>query len=61
MNNGTVHPGKHTLVFSTQALEDTEMREVVASMKSGRLGTGSKVARFDLDFAAYKGSRQSIA
>jgi dTDP-4-amino-4,6-dideoxygalactose transaminase len=43
------------LVFGAPAIEDAEISEVVASMKSGWLGTGPKVARFEEDFSAYKG------
>ena len=41
------------LVFGAPAIGDEEIAEVVASMKSGWLGTGPKVARFERDFAAY--------
>jgi len=44
------------LVFGAPAIEDAEIQEVMASMKSGWLGTGPKVARFELDFAKYKGA-----
>ena len=43
------------LVFGAPQIEDSEIQEVVASLKSGWLGTGPKVARFEEDFAAYKG------
>ncbi|MBX0330770.1 DegT/DnrJ/EryC1/StrS family aminotransferase [Oscillochloris sp. ZM17-4] len=43
------------LIFGAPQIEDAEIAEVVASMKSGWLGTGPKVARFERDFAAYKG------
>jgi len=43
------------LVFGAPVIEDDEIQEVVASMKSGWLGTGPKVARFESDFAKYKG------
>jgi dTDP-4-amino-4,6-dideoxygalactose transaminase len=43
------------LVFGTPAIEDAEINEVVASMKTGWLGTGPKVAKFERDFATYKG------
>ena len=43
------------LVFGAPQIEDGEVQEVVASLKSGWLGTGPKVARFEEDFAAYKG------
>jgi dTDP-4-amino-4,6-dideoxygalactose transaminase len=42
------------LVFGAPLIEADEIEEVVASMRSGWLGTGPKVARFEKDFAAYK-------
>ena len=49
------------LVFGAPVIEDDEIQEVVASMKSGWLGTGPKVARFEADFADYKGVKYSAA
>jgi dTDP-4-amino-4,6-dideoxygalactose transaminase len=49
------------LVFGAPAIGDEEIDEVVASMKSGWLGTGPKVARFEADFAGYKGVKYSAA
>lgn len=49
------------LVFGSPAIEDDEIQEVVASMKSGWLGTGPKVARFEQDFATYKGIQHTVA
>ncbi len=49
------------LVFGAPAIEEAEIREVVASMKSGWLGTGPKVARFEDDFAAYKDAPHAVA
>ncbi|MHB8168806.1 MAG: DegT/DnrJ/EryC1/StrS family aminotransferase [Thermoleophilia bacterium] len=49
------------LVFGAPALEDAEIEEVVDSMRSGWLGTGPKVSRFEQDFAAYKGIEQAVA
>jgi dTDP-4-amino-4,6-dideoxygalactose transaminase len=43
------------LVFGAPAIEDAEIQEVLATMKSGWLGTGPKVARFEKEFSAYKG------
>ncbi len=43
------------LVFGSPALGEAEIEEVVQSLRSGWLGTGPKVARFERDFAAYKG------
>ena len=49
------------LVFGSPAIEESEIFEVVASMKSGWLGTGPKVARFENDFAAYKQAQHAVA
>jgi len=49
------------LVFSAPAIAEAEIREVVASMESGWLGTGPKVMRFENDFKAYKGVRDAVA
>jgi len=49
------------LVFGAPAIEDDEIQEVVASMKSGWLGTGPKVARFEADFAKYKDAKYTAA
>ncbi len=49
------------LVFGAPAIEEEEIQEVVASMRSGWLGTGPKVAEFEHDFRAYKGARFAVA
>ncbi len=49
------------LVFGSPAIEDQEIQEVIATMKSGWLGTGPKVAQFERDMAAYKGSKHAAA
>jgi dTDP-4-amino-4,6-dideoxygalactose transaminase len=56
-----VRPSERFLVFAAPAIEDAEIEEVVASLKSGWLGSGPKVARFESDFAAYKGGPYAIA
>lgn len=43
------------LVFGQPLIEEAERREVLDSMDKAWLGTGPKVARFERDFAAYKG------
>ena len=43
------------LVFGAPAIEEAEIQEVVSAMKSGWIGTGPLVARFEQDFSAYKG------
>lgn len=49
------------IVFGAPAIEDAEIQEVVASMKTGWLGTGPKVAQFERDFALYKGAQHTAA
>lgn len=49
------------LVFGSPAIEEAEIQEVVASMKTGWLGTGPKVAQFESDFKDYKGAKHAIA
>lgn len=43
------------LVFGAPDIQAAEIADVVDSLKSGWLGTGPKVARFEKDFAAFKG------
>lgn len=43
------------LVFGQPQIEQEEIDEVVDSLRNAWLGTGPKVARFEHDFAAYKG------
>lgn len=49
------------LVFGAPAIEDAEIQEVVATMKTGWLGTGPKVALFEREFASYKGATYAAA
>lgn len=49
------------LVFGSPSIGDEEINEVVASMKTGWLGTGPKVMRFQEDFAAYRGAPHAVA
>ncbi|MBP2677042.1 MAG: putative PLP-dependent enzyme involved in cell wall biosis [Deltaproteobacteria bacterium] len=56
-----VRPKERFLVFGAPAIEDAEIREVVASLESGWLGTGPKVARFEEDFRRYKGAGHAVA
>ncbi|MBW8369344.1 MAG: DegT/DnrJ/EryC1/StrS aminotransferase family protein [Arenimonas sp.] len=43
------------LVFAAPDIQEAEIAEVDACMRSGWLGTGPRVARFEAQFAAYKG------
>jgi dTDP-4-amino-4,6-dideoxygalactose transaminase len=49
------------LVFGSPAIEEADIEAVVATMRSGWLGTGPKTKQFEEDFKAYKGANASIA
>jgi len=49
------------LTFGAPLIGEAEIDEVVDSLRSGWLGTGPKTARFERDFAAYKGVDQAVA
>jgi dTDP-4-amino-4,6-dideoxygalactose transaminase len=49
------------LVFGAPLIEQPEIDEVVDSLKSGWLGTGPKVARFEEMFRAYVGAGHALA
>jgi len=49
------------LPFGAPLIEQPEIDEVVASMKSGWLGTGPKVAKFEEMFREYKGIKYAMA
>jgi len=48
-------------VFGAPAIEQPEIDDVVDSLKSGWLGTGPKVARFEDDFRRYTGAGAAVA
>jgi dTDP-4-amino-4,6-dideoxygalactose transaminase len=56
-----VRPKERFLVFGQPDIRDEEIREVVASMTTGWLGTGPKVARFEREFGAYVGAPHAVA
>ena len=49
------------LVFGSPLIEQEEIDEVADSMRSGWLGSGPKVARFEEDFKAYKDAPYAVA
>ncbi len=61
MNIKPVRSKENFLVFGSPAIEEPEIEEVVATLRSGWLGTGPKVARFEQEFAQYKGAPNAIA
>ncbi len=52
---------KDFLVFGSPIIEQPEIDEVVASLKSGWIGTGPKVHKFEQMFQEYKGSKFAVA
>lgn len=56
-----MRPRKNFLIFGSPLIEEPEIRDVVSSLRSGWLGTGPKVHRFEEQFKAYKGTRHAIA
>ncbi len=49
------------LVFGAPDIREAEIKEVVATLKSGWLSTGPRVARFEEDFKSYIGCKHAIA
>jgi len=49
------------LIFGSPDIGEAEIGEVVSSMRSGWLGTGRKVQRFEEDFKAYKEAENAVA
>ena len=49
------------MVFGNPAIEEDEINEVVATLRSGWLGTGPKVDKFEKVFKKYTGSRFAVA
>jgi dTDP-4-amino-4,6-dideoxygalactose transaminase len=52
---------KNFLAFGNPAIGEEEIEEVVDSLRSGWLGAGPKVARFEEDFRVYKGAQFATA
>ena len=56
-----VRTKENFLVFGSPLIEEAEIEEVIACLKSAWIGTGPRVAQFEADFAAYKGTKQAVA
>lgn len=61
MGKGISEKKRDFIVFGSPAIEQAEIDEVVATMKSGWLGTGPKVLRFEEAMRKYKGAAYSAA
>jgi len=49
------------LIFGAPLVEDDEIQEVVATLKSGWLSTGPRVKQFERDFKEYVGAEYAVA
>ena len=49
------------LIFGSPLIEEAEIEEVIACMRSAWIGTGPRVAQFESDFAAYNGVQHAVA
>jgi dTDP-4-amino-4,6-dideoxygalactose transaminase len=54
-------PRDSYLVFASPQLLDAEIEEVVATLRSGWIGSGPRVARFEQAFGAYVGGQNAVA
>ena len=61
MPEQSFRPREEVLVFGAPLIEEPEIDEVVRTLRSGWIGTGPRVARFEADFAAYKSAPQAVA
>ena len=56
------HPVRESyLVFGSPDLQQPEIDEVMATLKTGWIGTGPKVARFEEEFRRYVGAQHAVA
>jgi dTDP-4-amino-4,6-dideoxygalactose transaminase len=49
------------LVFGSPKIEEAEIQDVEAVMRSGWLGTGPRVAQFEHEFGLYRGAAHAVA
>jgi len=49
------------LVFGSPRIEEAEIQDVEAVMRSGWLGTGPRVAQFEHEFGLYRGAAHAVA
>ena len=56
-----VRPADRYLAFGAPRIDEPEIAEVVATLRSDWIGTGPKVERFQREFAAYQGAEHAVA
>jgi dTDP-4-amino-4,6-dideoxygalactose transaminase len=59
--NAPIRKREDFIVFGSPAIGEQEIEEVVATIKSGWLGTGPRVAEFERNFAAYESAKYVAA
>ncbi|MBU1076093.1 MAG: DegT/DnrJ/EryC1/StrS aminotransferase family protein [Spirochaetes bacterium] len=59
--NGGKPTRKKFLVFGSPLISNDEINEVVKTLRSGWIGTGPKVARFEENFKKYIGAKYAVA
>lgn len=52
---------KDPLIFGSPLIEEDAIQEVVATLRTGWIGTGRKVQQFEDSFRAYKGTAEAAA
>jgi len=57
----TIRSKNNFLVFGSPLIQEDEINEVVATLRSGWIGTGPKVAKLEDVFRRYKGVRNAVA
>jgi len=60
-NHPPVRSKENFLVFGSPLIGEAEIEEVASCLKSGWLGTGPKVARFEEEFKAYQKAPYAVA
>jgi dTDP-4-amino-4,6-dideoxygalactose transaminase len=56
-----VRPKDRFLTFGAPVIRDAEIAEVVATLRSGWIGSGPRVAGFEHDFKTYKRAEHAVA
>ncbi|MCC5888553.1 MAG: dTDP-4-dehydrorhamnose reductase [Gammaproteobacteria bacterium] len=59
--SATAQAEERFLVFGAPQIEEEDIAEVVACLRSGWLGTGPRVAQFEAAFRAYRGAQHAVA
>ncbi|HLA42492.1 MAG TPA: DegT/DnrJ/EryC1/StrS family aminotransferase, partial [Aggregatilineales bacterium] len=56
-----IRPANRFLVFGAPHIQESEIEEVVATLRSGWIGTGPRVARLEEEFRHYKQASHAVA